>query len=144
MKIFFQLFAVAAFFLGIQLVSADISHDADAASESTPGVVEINIRNSTFEFHGGILRPDQPTRIVIHNLDKIKHGFTSTLLAEMDIQVESEGVTTLGKGIKAVHIDPGKTVQIQFLPNRVGRFSFQCDIHPDMKGEFLILSIEAI
>jgi hypothetical protein len=108
------------------------------------GVVKVNIRNYTFEFHGGILKPDQAATIVVHNQDKITHGFTSTFLEEFNVQVESNGITTLGKGIKGVHIDSGKTVQIHFLPNRNGRFSFRCDLHPNMKGELLILSIDSI
>jgi plastocyanin len=35
-------------------------------------------------------------------------------------------------------------VRISFLPNRPGKFSFRCDLHPNMKGELLILSIESL
>ena len=108
------------------------------------GVVEVNIRNSTFEFQGGILKPDQAATIVVHNLDQITHGFTSTLLEDLDVQVESNGIITFGKGIRGIHIDSGKTVRIHFIPNRRGKFSFRCDLHPNMKGELLILSIESI
>ncbi|MFI5305602.1 MAG: cupredoxin domain-containing protein, partial [Nitrospiria bacterium] len=121
-------------------VSAYSANPTDQPS----GVVEILIRDSTFEFQGGILKPDQATTIVIHNQDQITHGFTSTLLEDLDVQVESNGVTTFGKGIKGVHIDSGKTVRIHFVPNRPGNFPFRCDLHPNMKGELLILSIESI
>jgi hypothetical protein len=127
----------------VLIVSGFSAYSADP-TEQPSGVVEIVIRNSTFEFHGGVLKPDQPAAIVIHNQDQLTHGFTSTLLADFDVKVESNGVTTMGKGIKGVHIDPGKTVRISFLPNRPGKFAFQCDIHPKMKGEFLLLSIESI
>jgi hypothetical protein len=79
--------------------------------------------------------------IVLRNQDKIKHGFTSSLLEEIEVQVESGGVTTYGKGIKGIYIGPGETLQIHLLPNRPGKFSFRCDIHPDMKGELLLLSV---
>jgi len=118
-------------------------YPADPANQPT-GVVEINIRNSTFEFQGGILKLDQAATIVIHNQDQITHGFTSTLLADLDVQVESNGVTTLGKGIKGVHIDPEKTVRIHFVPNLPGKFPFRCDLHSNMKGELFVLSIESI
>ncbi|MBI1820903.1 MAG: cupredoxin domain-containing protein [Nitrospirae bacterium] len=124
-------------FSGFSAYSAD-------PTDQTSGEVEIIIRNSTFEFQGGILKPDQAASIVIHNQDQITHGFTSTLLADLDVLVESNGVTTLGKGIKGVHIDSGKTVRIHFLPNRPGNFPFRCDLHPDMKGELLVLSIGSI
>jgi hypothetical protein len=119
------------------------AYSADPTDQPS-GMVEIIIRNSTFQFQGGILKPDQAATIVIHNQDQITHGFTSTLLADLDVQVDSNGVTTLGKGIKVVHIDSGKTVRIHFLPNRPGKFPFRCDLHPNMKGELLVLSIESI
>ena len=80
------------------------------AQENTK--VEIVIRNSTFEFQGGALRPNVPGTIVLRNTDKVKHGFTSSFLQEFDVQVESAGVTTYGKGIKGVYIGPGETLQI--------------------------------
>ena len=111
------------------------------AQESTR--VEIVIRNFTFEFQGGALRPNIPGTIVLRNMDKVKHGFTSSFLQELDVQVESAGVTTYGKGIKGVYIGPGETLQIHLLPNREGKFTFRCDIHPDMKGELIFLSVNA-
>jgi plastocyanin len=112
-------------------------------AQEKSGKVEIVIRNFTFEFRGGALRPNEPGTIILRNQDKVKHGFTSPLLQEVDVQVEAGGVTTYGKGIKGVYINPGQTVQIHFVPNRPGRFRFRCDIHPNMKGELLLLSIGA-
>lgn len=106
--------------------------------------VEIVIRNSTFEFQGGMLRPNEPGTIVLRNQDKIQHGFASPVLEELDVRVESGGVTTYGKGIKGVYINPGETLQIHFIPNRPGRFPFHCDIHPTMKGELLVLSVGGV
>ena len=103
--------------------------------------LDVTIRNYTYVFKGGVLNPDQPVVIVIENVDKVTHGFMSPLLALQDVEVESRGVTTYGKGIKGVHIDPGTTVTIRFTPTKPGRFTFQCDIHPNMKGEVLLLSI---
>jgi len=108
------------------------------------GKVEIVIRNSTFEFQGGALRPDQAGTLFLSNLDKIRHGFTSPLLEELEVRVESAGGIAYGKGIKGVYINPGETLQIHLTPNRAGSFSFRCDIHPDMKGELLLLSVEGV
>ena len=105
--------------------------------------VEIVIQNSTFEFHGSALQPNVTGTIILRNLDKIKHGFTSPLLEEIDVQVESAGVTTFGKGIRGVHIGPGESLEIHLLPNRPGKFPFNCDIHPNMKGELILLSVGA-
>jgi len=105
--------------------------------------IEIVIQNSAFEFHGGALQPNVPGTIVLRNMDKIKHGFTSPLLSEIDVQVESAGVTTYGKGIKGVYISPGETLQIHLLAKQPGKFPFRCDLHPGMKGELILLSIGA-
>mgnify|MGYP001313547038 CR=1 FL=1 len=133
------IFFMTILFLPVILLLGHFS--ALTAQESTR--VEIVIRNSTFEFQGGALRPNIPGTIVLRNLDKIKHGFTSPFLQELDVQVESADVTTYGKGIKGVYIGPGETLQIHLLPNREGKFTFRCDIHPDMKGELMLLSVNA-
>ena len=114
---------------------------ADRASAQQPGKIEVTIRNSTYEFQGAGLKPDQPAVIVLNNLDKITHGFMSPLLGQQEVEIESKGATTYGKGIKGLHINPGETVTIRFIPTRPGRYKFECDIHPNMKGEILTLSI---
>jgi uncharacterized cupredoxin-like copper-binding protein len=108
------------------------------------GQVKIVIRNSTFEFHGGILRPDEPATLILQNQDEIQHGFASSLFEGLQVQVETEGVITYGRGIKGVYIDPGETVRFHFIPTRPGKFSFQCDLHPAMKGELLLLTVGVI
>ncbi|HLB94577.1 MAG TPA: cupredoxin domain-containing protein [Nitrospiria bacterium] len=115
--------------------------DSPVLTALETGKVEIVIRNSTFEFQGGALRPDMPGTLLLRNLDKIQHGFTSPLLEELDVRVESADVITYGKGIKGVYINPGETLQIYFTPTRPGSFAFRCDIHPNMKGELLLLSV---
>lgn len=109
-----------------------------------PAKVEIIIRNYTFEFQGGALRPNQPGTIVLKNMDKVQHGFTSPYLREQDVQVETAGGISYGKGIAGVYINPGETLQIHFTPNRPGSFQFRCDLHPNMKGELLLLSVQGV
>jgi len=102
------------------------------------------IRNYTFEFQGGALRPNEPGTIVLKNSDKVQHGFTSPFLAEQDVQVEAAAGTTYGKGIRGVYINPGETLKIHFTPNRPGSFQFRCDLHTNMKGELLFLSVQGV
>ncbi len=108
------------------------------------GEIKIVIRNTAYEFSGGIVKPDQPVTIFLQNMDNIEHGFTSKLMEEFSVEVETPGVLTFGRGIKGVHIKPGEKIQIHFTPSRPGSFNFQCDIHPSMKGELFVLSVEAI
>lgn len=108
------------------------------------GEVLIVIRNSSFEFQGGTIRPDAPATIVIQNMDTIRHGFASPVLERYDAEVEGPGGDVYGKGIRGVHIRPGESYYIRFTPAQPGKFSFRCDLHPKMKGELVMLSIGAV
>ena len=120
------------------------SLDSPLPTQDQSGKVEVIIRNSTYEVQGGVLRPNEAATIVLRNLDKIQHGFSSSLLTEVDLQVETDSATVYGKGINGVHINPGGTVRLHFIPTRPGKFSFHCDLHPSMKGELFILSVDTV
>ena len=114
------------------------------SADQPSGKVEIVIQNSRYEYQGGILKPDESSTIIVRNADKIRHGFTSTLLENLDLRVETDSVITYGKGIKGVYIEPGGRVRLHFFPTQPGKFTFQCDLHPSMKGELLLLSVGAL
>lgn len=120
------------------------SADVSVLTAAGTGEVKIVIRNYTFEFQGGALRPNEPGTIVLKNMDKVRHGFTSPYLLEQDVQVETAAGISYGKGIAGVYINPGETLQIHFTPNRPGSFSFRCDLHPKMEGELLLLSVQGV
>jgi uncharacterized cupredoxin-like copper-binding protein len=103
--------------------------------------VEVEIRNSTYHVNSSILVPDQPAVIRLRNRDTIRHGFISPRLGQQLIEVESSVVEVIGGSIQKIHIAPGHEVMIRFIPTGPGRFEFQCDLHPEMKGEFLALEI---
>jgi hypothetical protein len=128
--------------VAVSLIFLSAGSSVVAAPET--GKVEIVIRNYVFEFQGGVLRPNEQGTILLKNVDKIQHGFTSPYLEEQDVRVESAGGISYGKGIKGVYINPGETLQIHFIPNRPGRLPFRCDIHPNMKGELLVLSVGGV
>jgi plastocyanin len=121
-----------------------LAADVSVPTAAEPAKVEIVIRNYTFEFQGGALRPNEPGTIVLKNLDKVQHGFTSPYLREQDVQVETAPGISYGKGIAGVYINPGETLRIHFTPNRPGSFQFRCDLHPNMKGELLLLSVQGV
>lgn len=114
-----------------------------AQGPARPERVEVVIRNFAYEVEGTAIPPGAPALIVLKNLDRVEHGFTSPFFQEIDVQVESGGSTTFGRGMKGVHIAPGGEVQIRFIAPRPGKFTFTCDLHPNMKGELLLLSVVA-
>lgn len=113
-------------------------------SQNIEGEVSIEIRDSTFIFKGGALRPGEQNLIMLNNQDTVRHGFTSEILRQIEVEVEGEFGDTYGKGIRGVHINPGETLEIRLIPVVPGKMSFRCDLHPEMKGELLVLSIGAV
>lgn len=104
--------------------------------------IEIIIQNNAFEVKSPApARPSLPTVLVIRNQDIVKHGFTSPMLMGMLVHGEGEGVATYGKGVEGFYIDPGKTLVIRFTNDRPGKYSFRCDLHPNMKGELYALEV---
>jgi hypothetical protein len=115
---------------------------ADVAQEQR---IEIVIRESTFLLtKPAPIRLGLPTIIVLRNEDIIRHGFTSPMLFGLLVHAEGEGITSYGKGVEGFYVDPGKTLVIRFTTERPGSYSFRCDLHPQMKGEFLMLEVPAV
>jgi len=117
---------------------------ASTGAAAAGGTIVILLRNYTFEYQNGALKPNEPGTIVLKNTDKVRHGFTSPYLLEQEVQVETSAGISYGKGIAGVYINPGETLQIHFTPNRPGSFPFRCDLHANMKGEFLLLSVQGV
>jgi plastocyanin len=105
--------------------------------------VKVTIRDSTFKVETRVLRLQAPIRIELHNEDAIEHGFTSPGLADVEARVEAHGVVTYGRGIKGLYVGPGQKASILFEPINAGALKFGCDLHPQMKGELAVLSINA-
>ncbi|MFZ5862466.1 MAG: cupredoxin domain-containing protein [Nitrospirota bacterium] len=130
------MFAVAA---GVALMGAR----SPAAGDEPHQTVDVTIRDSTFKVETRVLRLQAPIRIVLRNTDAIEHGFTSPGLADVDARVEAHGVVTYGRGIKGLYVGPGEEASIIFEPNHAGALKFSCDLHPQMKGELAVLTINA-
>jgi hypothetical protein len=104
--------------------------------------IEITIRDNTFlrtktvPIHTGF-----PTVIVIRNEDGVRHGFTSSMLAGLSVHAEGDGIESYGKGIDGFYIGPHKTLTIRFITQHQGQFTFECDLHRDLKGEIYLLEV---
>ena len=144
MKTLWRYFPILVFSLLLSFVLVICTPSPSLLSARDTTRVEIIIHDYTYEYNGAIFRPDVPSTIVLINEDNVRHGFTSSFLKEIPVKVESKGVVTYGTGIKGVYIDPGETILIHVIPNRPGSFSFRCDIHPSMKGEILLLSVDSV
>jgi plastocyanin len=106
--------------------------------------VEVVIKNSTFVTKQSVLRLGLPTTITVRNEDSQRHDFGSTMFEGLPTKIEKDGVSVYGRGLGGVMLDAKRDAVIRFDMERPGRHTFQCSIHPDMKGELLLLSVEAV
>lgn len=106
--------------------------------------VEIVIRSYEFQLtQPAPIRMYMPTIIILRNQDIVRHGFASPMLMHLMVQGEGEGIAAYGKGVEGFYVDPGKTLVVRFVPERPGKYSFHCDVHPKMTGELYLLEIPA-
>ena len=119
--------------------------DAQSPAEVLPEQrIEIIMKDYDFQVvKPAPVRPAMPTVIIIRNQDIVRHGFYSALLQGILVQGEGEGVAAYGKGVEGFYVDPGKTLVIRFNNQRPGKYSFRCDLHPQMKGEAYVMDIPA-
>ena len=115
-----------------------------SAVGQTEQKVEVTIKDSKFVSTGTTLMPGVPVIVTIVNKDNIRHDFSSVVLQGHPTQVEGNGVIAHGQGIEGAYIEAGKDAIIRFTTERPGRFEFRCTIHPAMKGELLLMNIEAV
>jgi len=117
---------------------------AETPVESQPEqVVEVVIKNFTYVTKQKALRLGVPTAIKIVNEDAERHDFGSTMFEGIPTKVEQDGISVYGRGVGGVMLDPRRNVVIRFDLERPGRHEFRCSIHSNMKGELLLLSVEA-
>ena len=106
--------------------------------------VEIVIRSYEFQLtQPAPIRMHMPTIIILRNQDIVRHGFASPMLMHLMVQGDGEGIAAYGKGVEGFYVDPGKTLVVRFVPERPGKYTFHCDLHPKMTGELYLLEIPA-
>jgi len=114
------------------------------AESQSEQVVEVTIKDFTFVTKQRALRLGFLTTIKITNSDTERHDFGSTMFEGIPTKIEKDGVIVYGRGVGGVMLDPKRDAVIQFNMDRPGSHTFRCSIHPDMKGELLLLMAEAV
>jgi len=107
-------------------------------------VINVVVKDFRFITKQGPLRLGVPTIIKIVNEDPERHDFGSTMFEGIPTAVEQDGVIVYGRGVGGVYLDAKRDATIRFSMTRPGRYEFRCSIHPNMKGELLLLSVEAV
>ncbi|MFO0775383.1 MAG: cupredoxin domain-containing protein [Nitrospiraceae bacterium] len=136
---------MAAVTLGLVAAALVGTAALPSVQAQTEQVVDVTIRDNAFRVTKQVpLLPNVPIRIHIVNEDSIRHDFGSTIFHGTPTQVEHAGVSTYGQDIGGVYLDGGKTAKIQFTLHKPGNFEFKCSIHPNMKGEILLMSVSTV
>ena len=106
--------------------------------------IEVTIKDSAFITKQVPLRLGVATVIAVTNEDPERHDFGSTMFDGIQTRIESGGIVSYGKGISGLFLDAKKSAVIRFTMDRPGRHEFRCSIHPNMKGELLLMNVEAV
>lgn len=107
--------------------------------------IQLVIRDSQYIMTKWVPPPEGALMVItIINEDDIRHGFTSDLFENLLVRADANGVQVYGKGIEGLYIEPGRSVVLRFTVERPGDFTFHCDLHPQMKGELLLLQVNAV
>lgn len=107
-------------------------------------VVEVVIKDFSFVTKQGSLRLGLPTVIKVTNQDAERHDFGSTMFEGIPTKIEKDGVIVYGRGLGGVMLDSKRDAMVRFTMERPGGHTFRCSIHPNMKGELLLLNVEAV
>jgi hypothetical protein len=116
--------------------------------EKTPVKIEITMQDRGYDVKGHSL-PDSPTAIVLRNQDTETHGISSPRFKELVIRAEGDATEIQTEDIRSYHVPAGKTATLYFTQashvdpstgyQETIQYPFRCDLHPNMKGEFLII-----
>jgi len=117
-------------------------------AEKTPVKIEITMQDRGYDVKGHSL-PDSLTAIVLRNQDTETHGFSSPRFKELVIRTEGDATEVKTEEIRSYHVPPGKTATLYFTQashvdpltgyQETIQYPFRCDLHPNMKGEFLVI-----
>ncbi len=82
---------------------------------------------------------DRPIRLLIVNEGRERHEFTSSLLANAEVQILTDPPFTLTRNSGTVSIDPGRSVEIR-VQAPAGTYLFHCRIrgHAGMRGTMIV------
>jgi plastocyanin len=118
--------------------------EAGVSLAQSEQVVEVTIKDYKFVTKQGPLRLGVPTVIKVRNEDALRHDFGSTMFEGLHTRIEKDGVIVYGLGVGGVFLDSKRDAVLRFDMSRPGRYEFRCSIHPNMGGELLLLSTEAV
>ncbi len=135
--------------LAVGVVSlAGVSTVLPSGAQADEGKIEVTIKDDGYHVKGHTT-PGAVTRIILRNEGTMTHGFSSRILKDVPVRKEGDAKEVVAHGVKSFHVDAGKTATLVFTKpvkhdaatgiSETEQYGFWCDLHPHMKGEFLIV-----
>lgn len=135
--------------LALGLVSvAGVGVGVPSSVQAEEGKIEVTITDKGYTVEG-YTTPGVVTKIILHNKGTMTHGFSSRILKDTQVRMEGDAKEVVSYGVKSFHVDAGKTATLTFSKpskhdpatgiSETQQYAFWCDMHPHMRGEFLIL-----
>lgn len=125
-----------------------ISAGMPSTAQAEEGKIEVTIKDDGYQVKGHTT-PGAVTRIVLRNEGTMTHGFSSRIMKDVPVRAEGEAKEIIAHGVKSFHVDAGKVATLVFTKpvkhdpatgiSETEQYGFWCDLHPHMKGEFLIV-----
>ncbi len=125
-----------------------ISAGMPSTAQADEGKIEVTIKDDGYHVKGHTT-PGAVTRIVLRNEGTMTHGFSSRIMKDVPVLAGAEAKEVIAHGVKSFHVDAGKVATLVFTKvvkhdpptgiSETEQYGFWCDLHPHMKGEFLIV-----
>ena len=127
---------------------AGLASGMPTVAQADEGKIEVIIKDDGYHVQGHTT-PGALTRIILRNEGTMTHGFSSRILKDVPVRKEGEAREVIAHGVKSFHVDAGKIATLVFSKSakhdpatgisETEQYGFWCDLHPHMKGEFLIV-----
>jgi len=134
--------------LAIGLVSIAVLVAEMPIAQAEEGKIEVTIKDDGYTVKGYTM-PGVVTKVFLRNEGTMTHGFSSRIMKETPVRAEGDAKEVIAYGVKSFHVDAGKTATLVFSKpskhdpatgiSETQQYAFWCDMHPHMKGEFLIV-----
>ncbi len=118
------------------------------SAQADEGKIEVTIKDDGYHVKGHTT-PGAVTRILLRNEGTMTHGFSSRIMKDVPVRAEGDAKQVVAHGVKSFHVDAGKSATLVFTKpvkhdaatgiSETEQYGFWCDLHPHMKGEFLIV-----
>jgi len=125
-----------------------MSAGTPSTAQAEEGKIEVTIKDDGYHVKGHTT-PGALTRIILRNEGTMTHGFSSRILKDVPVRKEGDAKEVIAHGVKSFHVDAGKVATLVFTKpvkhdpatgiSETEQYGFWCDLHPHMKGEFLIV-----